>query len=252
MTADVLVGQPTVLIVQHSPDDPPSRLGGWLAEGGCVLEVVRCDLGERLPQSLAGYAGLVVLGGAMGAYDDAQVPWLGQTKALLREAADRDLPTLGICLGHQLLAVANGGRVEVAGVHQGGVTPVSATAAAAQDPLFAGLSGDALAVHWNQDVVLEPPPGAVVLATSAAGVQGFRLGERVWGVQFHPEVDLATVTGWAEQDVAAGRVDAEAVRRRLADIAETDDAVRATWGPFVRRFAEQTQPVTEPESAQPP
>ena len=226
-----------VLVVQHGADDPPGRVGSWLTEAGCTLEVVRGDLGEELPATLAPYAALVVLGGAMGAYDDDACPWLAPTKRLLREAAERDVPTLGICLGHQLLAVANDGRVATAAEPQVGLRPVGLTAEAAGDRLLAGLAAGTGAVHWNNDVVVEPPTGAVVLATGSEGIQVFRLGRSVYGVQFHPEVEVETVAAWAQQDVTAGRWPAEVAAARIAAIAAADGALRAAWQPVIHQLA---------------
>lgn len=224
-------------MVQHSDDDPPNRLGDWLTEAGCDWQVVRAHLGEELPASLVGVDALVVLGGAMGAYDDAEFPWLTPTKALLREAAEQDLPTLGVCLGHQLLAVANGGRVVVAEVSQAGVTSVRLSGAAGTDPLFGGLGDGPVAVHWNNDMVVEPPPGAVVLSSSAVGIQAVRLGDRVYGVQFHPEVDPATAEVWAAGDVRSGRLTAADAATRLADIRAADRQLNEVWRGFALRFA---------------
>lgn len=228
---------PLVLVVQNSVDDPPGRLGGWLADAGCTLAVVRCFAGEALPRSLVGYDALVVLGGAMGAYDDAGFPWLTPVKALLREATRRDLPTLGICLGHQLLAVAGGGHVMVANVSQAGVTAVRRTGATQTDPLFGGLGEDAVAVHWNNDMVVEAPAGAVVLSNSAVGIQALRLRTRVWGLQFHPEVDPETAAEWAAGDVRSGRLTTGEAAKRLADIHTADDQLMGTWHAFALRFA---------------
>ncbi|MBN9620040.1 MAG: gamma-glutamyl-gamma-aminobutyrate hydrolase family protein, partial [Actinobacteria bacterium] len=106
-TLDV-VTTPPVLVVQNDPTDPIARLGQWLVEAGLELAVV-----DRtgVPATLDGYAGLIVLGGSMGATDDAVAPWLPQVRALLRAAVRAELPTLGVCLGGQLLAAAHGGRI---------------------------------------------------------------------------------------------------------------------------------------------
>jgi GMP synthase (glutamine-hydrolysing) len=226
-----------VLVVQHGADDPPLRVGRWLTERGCVLTVVRGYLGEELPASLTGFDGLVVLGGAMGAYDDEVAPWLVPTRVLLAEAAERDIPTLAICLGHQLLAVANHGRVQRQPVHHVGVTPVGLIAAAGTDPLFAGLEPDASALHWNNDLVVETPPGAVVLARSRFGVQAFRIGSSVYGVQFHPEVEVETVAGWARDDVLSGDLTAAEADQELGTLQRSDDQLSVTWRAFTHRFA---------------
>jgi GMP synthase (glutamine-hydrolysing) len=227
-----------VAVVQHTAVCPPGRVGQWLVADGCALEVFSCFAGQGLPSSLEGYGGLVVLGGEMGAYDDALHPWLSGTKALLAEAVAAEVPTLAICLGLQLLAVATGGRVAPSPAGpQLGVRPVEPTPAAADDPLVARLEPGALAVHWNNDLVVAVPPDGVVLATSDGGVQALRLGPAAWGVQHHPEVTVDTLRRWAEADVAAGVVDAATAELRLAEVERHDAALAEVWGGVVGRFA---------------
>lgn len=230
-----------VLVVQHDVDGPPGRLGRWLTEAGCDLRVVRGYAGDPLPPSLDHVAGLVVLGGAMGAYDDAVVPWLGATKALLAEAVERGLATLGVCLGHQLLAVACGGRVRPAPEPQLGVLGLQLTAAATDDPLFGRLPAETSVVHWNDDLVVDAPPDSVVLSTSPAGIQALRVGSHAWGVQFHPEVDPDTVAVWAQHDLAAGRLAADQAAARLAGIRAADASMQRQLAPLVGRFAQRVQ-----------
>ncbi len=104
---------PTVLTITHSPTESVARLGGWLSGAGLLLDVRSPYDGSPLP-SLRGFAGLLVMGGAMGAYDDDAAPWLPATRDLLRAAVAQQVPTLGICLGGQLLAAALGGQVKPA------------------------------------------------------------------------------------------------------------------------------------------
>ena len=227
-----------VLVIQHTVDCPPGRVGDWLTESGCALEVVHPYAGEIQPADLSAYAGLVVLGGEMGAYDDEIAPWLAPTRTLLAEAVGAGVPTLAICLGHQLLAVATGGRVaRSASGQQGGTLTVGLLPTAADDPLFADVPTGAVATHWNNDLVVELPPGAVELARTPAGVQALRLGGRAWGVQFHPEVDLGIVRPWAAADVGSGHLTPERAETWLAEVTNADAALVATWRPFVHRFA---------------
>ena len=187
-----------ILVVQHEDDCPPARLGVWLADAGCELDVRRPYAGDALPADLAGHDALVVLGGEMGANDDALHPWLGPTKELARMAVRDGVPTLGVCLGHQLIAAALGGTVgRNPRGRQIGVLGIGWTDEAATDPLLAGLATPRRAIQWNQDLVLDPPPGAVLLATTALGeVQAMRFGSTVWGVQWHPEATLEMVRRW--------------------------------------------------------
>ena len=221
---------PLVAVVQHTAVCPPGRLGTWLTEAGCRLQVFRCFAGDGLPASLDGYAGLVVLGGEMGAHDDALHPWLTGTKDLLARAVAEELPTLGICLGLQLLAVACGGEVAPSTTGpQLGLRAVEATPAGRADALLADVTGPGMrAVHWNNDLVTVLPPGAEVLATTAGTVQALRVGNAAWGVQFHPEVDPPTLRLWAAADVDAGLLDAATAEQRLAEVAAADRPLTAT------------------------
>ncbi|MDN5805046.1 MAG: type 1 glutamine amidotransferase, partial [Microlunatus sp.] len=214
-----------VLVVQHTAVCPPNRVGRWLSEAGCDWRAVRPYAGEPQPVDLSRFSGLVVLGGEMGAYDDEAAPWLPATRALLAQAVSEAVPTLAICLGHQLLAVACGGAVSRSPLgQQGGTVGVGLVPAAAADPLFSAVPVDAVATHWNNDIVTALPPGAVELARTPAGVQAMRLGDAAWGVQFHPEVDLDTAGSWAAADVSSGHLSPERARAWQASIEAADAA----------------------------
>jgi GMP synthase (glutamine-hydrolysing) len=125
-----------ILVVQPEVDDPPHLFGSWLEEAGCLLQVVHPYAGDPVP-TIDGYAGLLVMGGAMGAHDDEVLDWIGPVKELIRDAVSEGVPTLGICLGHQLMGVALGGRVTPNPQgQQVGLIPVGWTDAAAGDRLF--------------------------------------------------------------------------------------------------------------------
>src|SRR5690348_2224437 len=131
---------PNVLVVQPDESDPPARLGDWLRAAGAALDVRRAWIDGDLPGSLEGLDALIVLGGEMGALDDGTHPWVADVRALLREAVSEEVPTLGVCLGAQLLAAANGGRVERNPLGpEYGAQLVAKRAAASSDPLFGPL-----------------------------------------------------------------------------------------------------------------
>jgi GMP synthase (glutamine-hydrolysing) len=227
---------PRVLVVQHQDDCPPALIGRWLLEARCVVDIRRPYAGGLpLPLDLADHEALVVLGGSMGANDDEAHSWLPSVKELVRAGAGERKPVLGICLGHQIAAVALGGTVEAnpAG-RQLGVLPMGWTDRAAADPVLGSLP--ARVIHWNNDIVTELPRRAVVLAHAPDGtVQAARLSETVWGVQGHPEVDEAIVKAWAADEREA--IGADVVDGALAEMVSAAPELEAAWQPVVAAFA---------------
>jgi GMP synthase (glutamine-hydrolysing) len=153
-----------------------------LGDERCVVVDARK---ETLPDT--DWAGIIATGSPAGTYDgDA---WIAQSEDFLRRAADRDVPIYGVCFGHQLVAQAFGGTVEKCprGWELGTVT-LTLTSEGQADPLFSDAPESFLAQMSHGDVVTSLPPGAVALAHNEHWPhQAFRLGDRIWGTQFHPE-----------------------------------------------------------------
>lgn len=233
---------PTALVVQHTASEPISRLGDWLVDAGVLLDARTPFDGSPLPDTLAGYAALVVLGGPMSAADDEVAPWLPATRTLLRTGASAGLPVLGICLGAQLLAAALGGRVE-RGSEGPEIGPglVAKRDVAADDRLFGPVPFTPDVVHWHWDQITALPPGATLLASSTRYPhQAYRVGARAWGLQFHVETTPEMVRRWAAEDadaLAAEGVDVERLLGRF-DLAEVHADLAEVWGPVAARFAE--------------
>ena len=229
---------PTLAVVQHEDGCPLGLLEAWLTGAGATLRVHRPYAGDPLPDP-GGADGLVVLGGSMGAMgDDDRHPWLPATRDLLAAAVDRSVPTLAVCLGHQLLVAACGGQVgrNPAG-KQMGLLPVGLTEEARGEHLFVSVAEGSRAVQWNNDIALELPEGTAVLAETPEGVpQAIRIGEAAWGIQFHPEVDADMVAAWAaDERPRPGASEAIAAIRAAAGELE------ATWKPFATRWVNLTE-----------
>jgi GMP synthase (glutamine-hydrolysing) len=214
-----------LLVVQHEPSTPPGLLADAAAATGVALDVVEAH-DRQVPVELGEADGLVVLGGEMDADERDDYPHLERTMALLRDAAARDAPTLGICLGAQLAANALGGRAYPGQAgEEVGWTKLELTAAGRADPVLGALVEPAEVFQWHHDT-LEPPPGAILLASGERyEQQAFRLGSVV-GVQFHPEVDGPLLAGWwavsrppayPEADAVAGAARNAANARRLLE-----------------------------------
>jgi GMP synthase (glutamine-hydrolysing) len=237
------VSTPPLLVVEHEAQCPPGWLGEWLADAGAELDVRRPYAGDELPDALDEHSGLLVLGGEMGAHDDDAFPWLTDVKRLVLSAAGDGTPVLGVCLGHQLVAVAFGGEVVANPLGQQiGVLGVGWTQAAHDDPLFgplAALGPDVPAVQWNNDIVSRLPDEAVDLAhTPRDEVQAARFAPAVWGVQWHPEAGEEIIRPWADHDRDDAVERGVDVDRYLSDVIAARDDCRATWRLLAERFAD--------------
>jgi GMP synthase (glutamine-hydrolysing) len=230
-----------ILIVKLGSTFPPLAAAQgdfehWVAKRlGVADEEIRIAGLGTLPTDARGYRGVVLTGAHASVTDRA--PWSLAAGDWLRRAVDQDVATLGICYGHQLLADVFGGRVgpNPAG-REVGTIEVTLTQAARRDPLLEGLASRVFVQACHGQTVLTPPPGAVTLAHGAMDpLHAFRLGERAWGVQFHPEFDERATRFYAEhfRDVLSETgQDVEAI---LARIRPTPDGEA-----ILRRFAELT------------
>lgn len=171
--------------------------------------------GGDLPPSID-YDGIVVTGSSASVYWDE--PWIEATKDHLREALAASVPTLGVCWGHQLLADALGGTVEDMGRYEIGYREITHDGTS---DLFAGIDRRFTTFTSHSDAVVELPPGTRVTAENDLAVQGFA-GDRVWGVQFHPEYDMETA-----RSVTAAKEDIDPSRQRSALESITEDNFRA-------------------------
>lgn len=131
---------------------------------------------------------LAVLGGPIGAYEEDVYPWLRDIKTLLAERIERGLPTLGICLGAQLIASALGARVFPGDKRELGWGTINVTEQGMTSPLKYLSGSDYRVLHWHGDT-FDLPDGATLLASSELyRHQAFSVGANVLGIQFHPEV----------------------------------------------------------------
>ena len=227
-----------IAVIEHEAQCPPAHLGAWLVETGAEVDVRRPWAGDELPGP-ADCDAIVVLGGSMGATDDELHHWLAPTKQLIREAVDRELPLLGVCLGHQLIGAALGGTVEPAARgQQVGLYDVGWLPTAAEDDLVGGL-GPVRGIQWNHDLVTRLPDGAVALAQTPQGeLQAARFGRRAWGVQLHPEADEPVVTSWAagdRDDHLERGIDQAAL---LQQIHQAREELDTAWRPLAHRLVE--------------
>jgi GMP synthase (glutamine-hydrolysing) len=186
---------PTVAVLHNLKAPFTGHAGPALRAAGVELDERFLLAGDPLP-ALDEVDAILSLGGDQSVCDIGGDPVLQAEAELLREAVDRGVPVLGVCLGAQLLAHALGGSVARLPQRLIAWTPIEPLPAAAGDPVLGSLPVGAYALHWNEDG-FSAPPGAVELLQRPAGtVEGFRFGDSAWGVQFHPEVHPEGLELW--------------------------------------------------------
>ena len=222
--------RPTLLVIQHVPWETPHRILD--ACGALELRTVEPLAGDRLPNH-SEVAGAVVMGGPMNVDEVERFPALAAEREWLAEAARREVPVLGICLGAQLLARALGAEVRVGKEPEIGFAPVQIHEPT--DPVVGALAPEATVLHWHGDV-FDLPDGAVPLASSAETEhQAFRHGN-AWGLLFHAEADAVLVKKWLaettmrDEAVAALGADAPALLQRQVREAEPELIDRSAKG----------------------
>ncbi len=214
----------SILVFRHLPLEHLGLIAPVLVERGLALRYVDLFEDPDAPLHWRPASGLIVMGGPMSANDD--LPFLRREMAIIEAAWAAGKPVLGICLGAQLIARAAGARVYRNPVKEIGWAPVHWTPAAQTDPLFRGLEGEETVFHWHGET-FDLPSGAEWLAyTEACRNQAFRMGQHVWGLQFHLEVTPEMIAEWCaapenEEDLAGLLVppDPNAHAARLEELA---------------------------------
>lgn len=190
----------TVAAIRHVPFEDLGSFARLLADRGARIEYVEAGLDDLAALDPLGPELLVVLGGPIGANDEKAYPWLSDEMRLLERRLAADRPTLGICLGAQLMARALGARVYAGGAKEIGWAPLRLTEAGERSCL-APLSSEGTAVlHWHVDT-FDLPHGAVHLAaTEAYENQAFSWGANggrsALALQFHAEVTAKGLERW--------------------------------------------------------
>jgi GMP synthase-like glutamine amidotransferase len=201
------------LVFQHIAIEHPGIFRDFFAADGIQWDAVELDEGEAIPD-LAGakgadYDALWVMGGPMDVWEETEHPWLKAEKQAIRDwVLGKGKPYMGLCLGHQLLGAALGGKVGKMPKAEVGILDINLTEAGTTDPLFVGIGNPFQALQWHGAAVLEAPEGAVILGESpVCANQAMRIGNLAYGLQCHTELTARTVGEWGEVPAYACALD---------------------------------------------
>ena len=236
-----------ILVCQHVGYEILGTLNPLFKDAGFRLRYVNFGRSPELRPGLDGYDGLVLLGGPMSVGQEDRFPHLTHEIRLIEDAMKREIPVLGICLGSQLIAKALGAEVRRNPSREIGWHEVELTEAGRQDAVMAHFQPQEGMFHWHGDT-FDMPKTAVHLASSQdCRHQAFRYGERVYGFQFHLEVDEPMIERWlmvpqhqpeleeVREKTCPERIRTETPKRidRLKHLSEK------TFGEFIKLFGEK-------------
>jgi GMP synthase (glutamine-hydrolysing) len=214
------------LAIVHQPDAGPGVFAEEMRARGVELDQwMLSERGAGPPREIAEYDAVLTFGGAMHADQEDRHPWLRFEKDFLAAMLDDGMPILAVCLGAQVLADAAGGEARRASQPEIGWFEIEVTEEGAADPVIGPLAPTFTGFQWHSYEAVAPE-GAVILARSAVCPQAYRIGDRVWGIQFHAEVTAANLTHWIEDyrsDEDAVRIGVDPVKLRRETEPRIDD-----------------------------
>jgi GMP synthase-like glutamine amidotransferase len=201
-----------VLCLTHEHDGPAGLFAEVVRERGDDL--VESNISEAPPaEPPAAFDALVVFGGSMHVDQEDKHPWLTGQHDLMRGAVERGQPLMGVCLGGQLLARSTGAHVGPASRPEIGWFEIELTPEGRADPVIGALPRRFEAFEWHS-YAFDVPPNGILLAWNPVCAQAFKVGERAWGVQFHPEVTPEMLDAWrTASDGSAPPIELEPIGR---------------------------------------
>ncbi|MCC6544212.1 MAG: type 1 glutamine amidotransferase [Nitrospirae bacterium] len=210
-----------------------------MSQRGIGYRYVRLFEGEPVPHDPGAFSGIIILGGPMNVYEEDKYPYLKDEDIFIKKAMMNDMPSLGICLGAQLIAKAAGARVSKGTKKEIGWYTLSLTKDSSRDRVFNTLPDELNVFQWHGDT-FEIPEGATRLAGSGLFPnQAYRIGSRIYGIQFHLEVTKEMINQWiSEYRGELSRLDYINANEIVSRTPEYIDTLNVSAGIFFDKFFE--------------
>ncbi len=235
----------TVLVLQHNECEGLGTIADALQGEKIAARHIKTYQGQPVPEEMGEAAGLIIMGGPMGVYEEQRYPFLREEMRLIEDSLRQDRPVLGVCLGSQLLASALGAVVTKGRRKEIGWAPVRLSDTALTDRLWSGLEQSFVAYHWHGDVFDLPPDSVPLASSDLTACQAFRHGRTAYGFLFHMEVTgeivRNMVAAFADELLEAGLEGAAILQEsqlRLPQLRGVGDTVFRRWAALVGQSAQ--------------
>jgi GMP synthase (glutamine-hydrolysing) len=183
------------LILEHEESEGPGIFQPLLHASGLSFKRIKLFTGEAIPGA-ENLQGVLIMGGPMNVYEESAYPFLAEEDRFLKQCLRNAIPVLGVCLGAQLIAKAAGAKITKAPAKELGWYEVRLTDAGLYDPLLAGFAKNFSVFQFHEDT-FDIPPGAVhILDAPGCLHQGYRIGNNIYGLQFHLEATQEMIVEW--------------------------------------------------------
>ena len=189
-----------IIVLQHIKIEDPGYIKDLMLADGVKLTTIELDEGEKIPNDLSKFNGMLCMGGPMDTYMEKEYPWLLDEKKRIKEyVLDLKKPYLGFCLGCQLLGEVVGGKVVKSKIPEIGILDINFTKSKESDTLFSEFPNQIKSLQWHSYEVqgLENNNDVQLLASSPeTKYQIFKYQNHAYGIQFHIEIKDTTVNEW--------------------------------------------------------